>query len=257
VRAAAWGAVAVLLLAGCSTAPDDASTGPDDGRDNGPSGRVTVFAAASLTGSFGVIADAFTAEHPDVDVVLSFGGSSALASQIVQAAPADVFAAANPSTMQAVVEAGLTDGEPVTFASNVLAIAVAAGNPGGITDLRDFADPDATIALCAVEVPCGSASAELLADAGVVASVDSYEQDVRAVLTKVELGEVDAGLVYATDVLDAGSGVEGIAVDSAPVEYPIAALSASEHPAAAAAFVAFVLSDVGQAILREAGFGAP
>ena len=180
-----------------------------------------------------------------------------VATQIVEAAPADVFAAASPATMTTVTEAGLTAGDPIDFASNALEIAIAAGNPGGITGLDDFANPEATIALCAVEVPCGAAAAKLLDDAGITASVDTYEQDVKAVLTKVELGEVDAGLVYVTDVRAAGDGVEGIGVDSAAVRYPIATLSASTNPAAAEAFVAFVLSEKGQAILAAAGFGAP
>ena len=243
--------ISVLLLAGCASTPSEPAPSTDDTL----AGTVTVFAAASLTGSFQQIADAFTVEHPDVDVVFNFGGSSGLATQIVEAAPADVFAAASPATMKTVSDAGLTEGDPVDFASNVLEIAVAAGNPGGITGLEDFARPEATIALCAVEVPCGAAAANLLGDAGITPSVDTYEQDVKAVLTKVELGEVDAGLVYATDVLEAG--VDGIEVDSAPVTYPIARLEASTNATAADAFVAFVLSDRGQAILQDAGFGAP
>ena len=209
------------------------------------SGTVNVFAAASLTGSFQEIADAFTAENPDVDVVFNFGGSSGLATQIVEGAPADVFAAASPATMEASGAAN-----PQDFATNVLEIAVAEGNPGGIEGLEDFANPDKLIALCAVEVPCGAASDKLFTEAGITPAVDTYEQDVKAVLTKVELGEVDAGLVYVTDVLEAG--VDGIPVDSAPVSYPIAALTDQGK-----AFVAFVLSDKGQQILKKAGFGTP
>jgi molybdate transport system substrate-binding protein len=247
--------VAVLALAGCAATPEATPT-PTASVDT-LSGTITVFAAASLTDSFQAIADAFTAEHPDVTVTFNFGGSSGLATQIVQAAPADVFAAASPATMKTVTDAALTDGDPVDFASNVLEIAVASGNPGDITGLADFANPDKTIALCAVEVPCGAAAAKLFETAGITPSVDTYEQDVKAVLTKVELGEVDAGVVYVTDVQAAGSKIEGIEVDSAPVKYPIATLSASTNKEAAAAFVAFVLSDKGQSILRAAGFGAP
>ncbi|CAN5360458.1 molybdate ABC transporter substrate-binding protein [soil metagenome] len=246
--------VAALALAGCSTpAPTPTETAAADTL----SGTVTVFAAASLTDSFQAIADAFTAEHPDVTVTFNFGGSSGLATQIVEAAPADVFAAASPATMQTVTDAALTDGDPTDFATNVLEIAVAKGNPGGITGLEDFANADKTIALCAVEVPCGAAAAKLFDAAGIVPSVDTYEQDVKAVLTKVELGEVDAGVVYVTDVLDAGNAIEGIEVDSAPVAYPIATLSASTNKEAAQAFVDFVLSDKGQSILKAAGFGTP
>jgi len=214
--------VLLIALAGCAPAQRE---------------TVTVFAAASLTGSFEEIADAFEAENPNVDVVFSFGGSSGLATQIDQGAPADVFASASPA---------LLEGE--LFATNVLEIAVADG--ADVTGLEDFADPDKLIALCAVEVPCGAAANTLFAELGITPSVDTYEQDVKAVLTKVELGEVDAGLVYATDVI--ASGVHGIPVDSAPVSYPIAALTERGK-----AFVAFVLSPTGQQILRTAGFGAP
>lgn len=243
----------VLALAGCSSPAPAPAEAPADTLD----GTITVFAAASLTDSFRAIADAFTEQHPRVEVVFNFGGSSGLATQIVEAAPADVFAAASPATMTTVTDAALADGEPVTFATNVLEIAVASGNPGGITGLGDFADPEKTLALCAVEVPCGAAAAKLFESAGITPSVDTYEQDVKAVLTKVDLGEVDAGIVYVTDVRSAGDAIEGIEVDSAPVNYPIATLSGSTNPVAANAFVDFVLSDAGQRILRAAGFGAP
>jgi molybdate transport system substrate-binding protein len=198
---------------------------------------ITVFAAASLSGSFDEIAEAFEAENPGSDVVFNFGGSSALSTQIAQGASADVFASASQR---------LLSGQ--FFATNRLEIAVAAG--AEITGLDDFGDPSKLIALCAVEVPCGSAAEALLRENGVSPSVDTYEQDVKAVLTKVELGEVDAGLVYVTDVIE--SGVDSIPVDSAPVAYPIKAYTEK-----GAAFVDFVLSPAGQAILTKAGFGAP
>ena len=238
-------AVLALGLVGCSTPEPETTPAPESTL----SGTVNVFAAASLTGSFQEIADAFTAENPDVEIVFNFGGSSGLATQIVEGAPADVFAAASPATMEA---SGATDTQD--FATNVLEIAVAKGNPGDIQGLDDFANPDKLIALCAVEVPCGAASDKLFKELAITPSVDTYEQDVKAVLTKVELGEVDAGLVYVTDVLDAGDAIEGIEVDSTPVKYPIATLTDNE---AAAAFVSFVLSAKGQAILKAAGFGTP
>lgn len=245
-----------LLLAGCS-APSSEQTPTETAVEDTLSGTINVFAAASLTSSFQEIADAFNEEHPDVTVTFNFGGSSGLAAQIVAAAPADVFAAASPATMKTVTDAALTTSDPVDFASNVLEIAVAEGNPGGITGLDDFANPDKTIALCAVEVPCGAAAAKLFETAGITPSVDTYEQEVKSVLTKVELGEVDAGVVYVTDVLDAGDAIEGIEVHSTPVKYPIATLAASTNKEAAGALVAFVLSATGQSILKAAGFGAP
>ena len=242
------------MLAGCSTPqPTPSETVTADTLQ----GTVTVFAAASLTESFAEIEAAFEAAHPNVDVVLNFGGSSGLATQIVEGAPADVFAAASPSTMDTVVDAGLAMA-PVNFATNVLELVVPAGNPGGVTSLADLANPDLTVALCAVEVPCGAAAAKALEAAGVVASVDTYEQDVKAVLTKVELGEVDAGLVYVTDVQVAGDEVEGIELPDAPiVAYPIALVSDSTNPEAARAFIEWVLSEDGQSVLAAAGFGAP
>lgn len=251
--------VAALALAGCAAtpAPESTPTPTETTPADTLSGTINVFAAASLTDSFQAIADAFNEEYPDVTVTFNFGGSSSLATQIVEAAPADVFAAASPATMKTVTDAALTDGDPVDFATNVLEVAVAKGNPGGITGLPDFANPDKTIALCAVEVPCGAAAAKLFETAGIVPSVDTYEQDVKAVLTKVELGEVDAGVVYVTDVQAAGDAIEGIEVDSAPVAYPIATLTASANKEAAQAFVDFVLSSKGQSILGAAGFGTP
>lgn len=240
--------VAALALAGCAAQP---VTGADDALG----GTVTVFAAASLTESFDAIATRFEAEHPGVDVVVNYGGSSALATQIVEGAPADVFAAASGTTMEAVGDLAV---DPAVFATNTLQIAVPVGNPGGVTGLADLARPDLAVALCAVEVPCGAAAKTALDDAGVAASVDTFEQDVKAVLTKVELGEVDAGLVYVTDVTAAGDHVEGITLPDAPATaYPIAALRDSANPDAATAFVEYVQSGRAQGILAAAGFGAP
>jgi molybdate transport system substrate-binding protein len=232
-----------LALAGCSTpAPQPA----------GSASTVTVFAAASLTEVFTQIAAEFEQQHPAFHIVLSFGASSTLAAQIVEGAPADVFAAASPATMATVTDAGEGSATPVTFATNRLEIAVPVGNPGAVTSVKDFARPELLIAVCAVEVPCGVAAAQALA--GIPASIDTYEQDVKAVLSKVELGEVDAGLVYVTDVLANGK-VDGIELDNdIAVDYPIVTISRSD---AARAFVDFVLSTRGQAILMAAGFGAP
>ena len=247
-----------LLLTGCAT--PSAPSRPTSAAEDTLTGTVTVFAAASLTETFGALADAFEEKHPGVTVVFNFGGSSGLATQIVEGAPADVFAAASGATMTTVTDAALTEGDPTVFVTNTLEIAVPAGNPGAITGLADFADPDLSIAICAVEVPCGSASKTVFDAAEIVAAPDTLEQDVKSVLTKVELGEVDAGLVYRTDVLAAGDSVEGIEfpeASGAVGKYPIAQLAASTNGDVAAAFIAYVLSPAGMKILTDAGFGSP
>ena len=244
-----------LLLAGCASATPAASPAATD---DAIEGTVTVFAAASLNESFAVIKEAFEDANPGIEVVYNFGGSSGLAEQIVQGAPADVFAAASPATMTTVTDAELVDA-PIEFATNTLEIAVPVGNPGNVTGLADFANDDLAIALCAVEVPCGAAADKALTAAGITAAPDTLEQDVKAVLTKVELGEADAGLVYVTDVAAAGDAVEGVEFAEAAdavTAYPIATLTEAPNPDAAAAFVAWVLSGAGQAVLAEAGFGS-
>lgn len=236
-------------------------------------GTVTVFASASLTEVFDALAAEFETAHPGVTVVINYGGSAGLATQLVQGAPADVFASASPATMTTVMDAGLTGASatvatsPQIFASNTLEIAVPTGNPAGITSLRDFARAELRIALCAAEVPCGAVSATAFAAANVTPAPDTLEQDVRAVLTKISLGEVDAGLVYRTDVRAALAlsattsapptieGIEFAEADSAVTTYPIVALAAAPNAPAAAAFTAFVLSAEGAKILRAAGFG--
>jgi molybdate transport system substrate-binding protein len=220
---------------------------------------ITVFAAASLTEVFGMLETEFEESQPGADIVLNFGGSGALAAQITEGAPADVFAAASEAPMATVVEAG-DAAAPSIFATNTLQIVVPAGNPAGVTALADLADPALAIALCDRAVPCGAAAATLMQSAGLVAAPDTLEEDVKAVLTKIELGEADAGLVYVTDVLAAGDAVEGIDVpEAADVvnRYPIAVVSGAPNPEGARAWVDFVLSADGQAALAAAGFVAP
>jgi molybdate transport system substrate-binding protein len=222
-------------------------------------GEILVSAAASLTDAFAAAEAAFEDANPGTDVVLNLGSSSTLREQILEGAPADVFASANTSSMDQVVEAGETAGGPEIFVTNLLQIAVPAGNAAGVTGLADFANEELLIGLCAEEVPCGEFGREALANAGVTPSIDTNEPDVRALLTKVEAGEVDAGIVYVTDVISA-EGVEGIEIpdgENVLAEYPIAALSGAPNPDGAAAFVEFVLSDEGQAILADFGFMAP
>ena len=215
---------------------------------------VTVLAAASLTEAFTRIARDLEVDRPGTRVTLSFGASSSLAQQIVNGAPADVFAAASTATMATVVEAG-DAARPRAFARNTLQIAVPAGSPD--VALADFADPDRTLALCAPQVPCGAAAAQVLRAAGVTPQVDTLEQDVKAALSKVRLGEVDAALVYRTDVLAAGDEVRGIDVPEAALavnDYLVARLSGSRNRGGADAFVQRVLSPEGQQVLADAGF---
>jgi molybdate transport system substrate-binding protein len=248
---------AALLLAGCSA--------PGPGPNGGPSrdplhGTVTVLAAASLTGVYGELAARFEKLHPGVTVSESFGGSSALAAQIVQGAPADVFATANEATMTTVTDAGLADGTPIVYATNVLTLVVPPSNPGHVTKLIDLTKPGVKVALCDKAVPCGSAALSLLAAEKLSVAPVTLETDVKAVLTKVELDEVDAGLVYVTDARSAGDKVTQIAVPDAanPINrYPIVVLAGSTNKAAARAFEQFVLSSTGLAALKNAGFGTP
>ena len=248
-------ATTVFVLAGCASSAEPSAAQSDPAL----TGTVTVFAAASLTESFSEIEKQFEERNPGVDVVLNLGGSSTLAEQIVQGAPADVFAAANPQTMKTVVDASLAT-EQTIFVTNTLEIVVPAGNPGGVTGLADLARPELAIALCAQEVPCGAATEQAFAAAGLSAAPDTLEQDVKAVLTKVRLGEVDAGIVYRTDVKAAGGDVVGIPFDEAADvvnDYPISTLTDAPDPEAARAFVEFVLSDAARSVFDEAGFGVP
>ena len=254
------GVVAVLALGACAASGTDGEGAASASAtvDSEPT-TLTVFAAASLTEAFDRLAERFEAEHPSVEVVLSYGGSAALAQQVVEGAPVDVFASAAGTPMQAVVDAGLAE-DPIVFATNTLELVVPKGNPAGVTGLADLADPDLRVALCDASVPCGAASAELLEREGVVAAPDTLESDVKAVLTKVSLGEVDAALVYRTDVIAAGDEVEGLEVPGAASvvnRYPVAALADAAHADAAANFVSFVTGEAGRAVLAAAGFGVP
>lgn len=261
-RSALVATLGLVALAGCAGDADAdpaGSGGPGEGEGAALSGELTIFAAASLTVAFDELAVGFEAQHPGLDVLpIAYDGSSTLATQIVEGAPADVFASADLATMERVEEAGLAVA-PEVFATNTLTLVVPAGNPGGVESLVDLADPSLAVVLCAPEVPCGAASETLLAAAGVTASVDSAEQNVSAVLTKVSAGEADAGLVYVTDVAasDEVEAVETEGADEIVNDYPIVAIEGSANPEAAAAFVAFVRGDEGRAVLAELGFGAP
>ncbi len=244
----------ILLIAGLAATSLACGAATSSGRD-----PVLVFAAASLTDAFGEIERMFEAASPDFDVQLNLAGSSSLREQILEGAPADVFASANTSNMDQVVGAGEAS-HSVTLATNLLQVAVPAGNPAGVTGLADFAREDLLIGLCAAGVPCGDFGRQALANAGVIAAVDTNEPDVRALLVKIEAGELDTGIVYVTDVLAAGDRVEGVVIPAdtnVVATYPIAALTNAPNSDGAEAFVTFATSDEAREILARYGFATP
>jgi molybdate transport system substrate-binding protein len=250
---AAGGAI-ILAACGSSAAPSSSGSAA-----SAPAltGTVTVFAASSLTGTFTTLGHEFEQAHPGTTVKFSFGGSDTLAAQIVSGAPADVFASAAPQTMGTVKSAGLIAGNPTVFARNQLELAVPPGNPLNLHTLSDINQPTVKLALCAKTVPCGSAALAAFAVVGITPHPVTLELDVKSVLTKVELGEVDAGVVYKTDVQAAGGKVTGVAFPEAGGAInkdPIAALKNSANLSAAQAFVAFVLSAQGRSVFAAAGF---
>ncbi|WBB57526.1 molybdate ABC transporter substrate-binding protein [Verrucosispora sp. WMMD573] len=245
-----------VALAGCHSG--ETTDPPPQG--GALTGDVTVFAAASLTEPFTRIGKDFEAANPGVRVTFSFAGSSALANQINQGAPADVFASASPANMTTVIDAGNSGGDPRVFVRNQLVIAVPDGNPGGVNGLADLTKPDVKVALCAEQVPCGAAAAQALDAAGTELIPVTLERDVKAALSKLRLGEVDAALVYRSDVRAADEDVDGIEFpESARAinDYPIVVLGNAPNRPAARAFVDHVLSGPGQAVLAAAGFQAP
>jgi len=253
--------VAVLLavaLAGCSSESSGSSASRGAG-SGGPTGTITVLAASSLTETFTTLGEQFEAAHPGTTVTLSFAASSALATQITSGAPADLFASASTATMDRVVQAGAAT-SPTPFAVNTMEIAVPPSNPGGVDALADLADPAVKVAVCQPQVPCGVAAAKVFSNAGITVQPVTLEPDVKSVLSKVTLGEVDAGVVYVTDVKAAGTTVAGVPVPAdvnATTTYPIAALTGSKNQALAQQFVDYVLSGAGASVLSAAGFGTP
>jgi molybdate transport system substrate-binding protein len=237
-----------LVLAGCGFETPSAG------------GNVTVFAAASLTESFTKIGKDFEAANPGWKVTFNFGGSSALATQINQGAPADIFASAAPANMKTVTDAGSADGAAAVFVRNQLVIAVAKGNLKGIKGLSDLTEPGLKVALCAEQVPCGAAARKALDAAKASLTPVTLEQDVKQALSKVKLGEVDAALVYRTDAKASPADVEGIEFPEsagAVNDYPIVLLKNAPNKTAARAFLAYVRSDQAIAVLTAAGFQEP
>ena len=239
-------AVALLVAACESSAVNTPATG-----------TVNVFAAASLTASFNALGTSFQAAHPDVTVKFNFAGTPTLVTQIEQGAAADVFASADTTNMDKLKGDGFTSGTPQVFAHNKLEIVVAPGNPKDIATLADLAKPGVIYITEASTVPAGKYSLQALQKAGVTVTPKSLETDVKSVISKIELGEADAGIVYSTDVTAAGSKVAGVAipdVDNVIATYPIVAVKGTTNFAAASAFIAYVLSADGQSKLQSYGF---
>lgn len=216
-----------------------------------------MLAAASLTEAFGELAEAFGEIH-GTEVVLSFAGSSSLAGQVLGGAPADVIATADAEAMARLGETLATD--PVVFATNRAAIVVEAGNPLGVTSLADLTDPSMVVVLCSPAAACGRYADEVLDLAGVEVTAASLEDTPKAVITKVALGEADAGIVFASDIVTAPPSVTGIEIPADTniiADYPISAIADARNPAGARAFIDFVVSPAGREILERNGFGAP
>jgi len=265
---AAAGAAAALVLTACSSSsssdktdnPAPSASATTAGSSQKVSGTVVVFAAASLKESFTTLGKDFQKAYPGTKVVLSFGGSDQLAASIVSGAPADVFAAANPATMKTVTDKGDGAGNPTTFVRNQLEIATLPGNPKHIRTLKDLTSSKLKVALCAKTVPCGAAAQTALTASHLKLTPVSYEQDVKSALTKVELKEVDAAVVYQTDVKAGGSKVQGVNFPESSKAinlYPIDALKNAPNPSGAQAFIALVESAEGRKVLGEAGFLNP
>ncbi|MEU5093009.1 molybdate ABC transporter substrate-binding protein [Streptomyces sp. NPDC021356] len=264
LQAAGTGAAALLALSACSSSGSDSSDTKADSSapasSGKVSGKVTVFAAASLKESFTALGKRFEKEHPGTEVTFNFGGSDSLAAGITSGAPADVFASASPKTMKVVTDHGDAAGAPVTFVRNQLEIATLPGNPGKVASLKDLTKSGLKVVLCAKTVPCGAAAQKALDASGLELTPVSYEQDVKSALNKVVLKEADAAVVYETDVKAAGGKVDGVEFpESAKAvnDYPITLLKGSHNTAAAQAFVALVRSAEGQQVLSGAGFLKP
>jgi len=262
-------ALAAAAVAGCSSSTSSSSSSAPSASSSSSSpaasssasatGTITVFAASSLKETFTTLGKQFEAAHPGDTVKFSFGASSTLATQITDGAPADVFASAAPKNMETVVSAGDAS-NPQNFAKNTAEVAVPPSNPANVTSVNDLAKSSVKVALCQPQVPCGVVAAEVFKNVGITVKPVTLQPDVKSVLTQVELGNVDAGVVYVTDVKAAGSKVKGVTIpagQNASTLYPIATISSSKEMSIAQAFVAYVLSPAGQQVLAAAGFEKP
>lgn len=241
----------IAVLTGC---------GSNSGSPPSASGKLVVFAAASLKPAFTQIGAQFKAQNAGSDVDFEFAGSSELATQLTQGATADIFASADTAQMDTVTKAGLVSGDPMKFASNTLVIVTAPGNPRKVVSFADLARPGLGVVICQKPVPCGSATQRVEDGTGVHLSPVSEELSVTDVLNKVTTGQADAGLVYVTDAHSAGDKVTTVSFPEAAAAvnvYPIAVLKKAPKPTLAQRFVAMVTGDVGRNILAQAGFAKP
>ena len=256
------GAAVVALVGGCSSSGGSAVGGSSAGATSaseggGLSGSINVDAASSLTEAFDALKQKFEAEHGATTINITYGASSDLATQIDQGAQVDVFAAASTSAMDGLGDQAV---DPTNFVTNILEIAVPPGNPAAVESVADLARSGVKVALCDPAVPCGAVAQEVFGNAGITVHPAANLADVKSVLAAVESGEVDAGLVYVTDVRAAGDEVEGVPIPAdvnASTTYPIAVLKDAGNPDLAQAWVDFVLSPAGTGVLTDAGFGRP
>ena len=243
-------------LTGCSSSGTAATKSASSGA---LSGSITVFAASSLKEAFTTLGDQFMKAHPGTSVAFNFDASSTLAESITQGQQSDVFASASPKNMDTVVQAGEAD-TPTNFVKNRMEIATPPGNPKGVKTVADLAKSGVRVALCDPAVPCGSTALEVFANANVTVKPTASEPDVKSTLGIVETKEVDAGMVYVTDVRAAGSSVTGVTIPdnlNASTTYPIAVLKHSADQSLAKAWVDYVLSASGQKVLTADGFLKP
>ncbi len=257
-------AVISLLLAACGGSSSNSSTSTS--ANGSPSGSITVFAAASLTSAFEVLGTDYMAAHPGTTVGFNFAGSNTLSEQITQGAPVDVFASADPKNMS---DAGKELNDPQTFATNELTVILPAKNPGNISTLKDLANKGVSIAVADPSVPIGGYTLDVLNKmgksseygpayvSGVKSNFVTQETSVSGIVQKVQLGEVDAGYVYVSDGVAAGSQVKTIAIPkefNIVADYPIATATSSSNPTTTESFVKYVLSPAGQKTLAKYGF---
>lgn len=261
-RAAAAALTAALLVPLAACGNDDAEKGtagstPSGSASAAPRANLTVLAAASLTNVFKTAGAAYEKAHPGTRITFSFAGSQELVAQVSQGSPADVLVTADTKSMDKVKA---DTGTPAIIAKNRLVIATGEGNPFKVDELKDLADTRLKVVLAAPEVPAGKYSKKVLDAQKITVKPVSQEPNVRAVLSKVELGEADAGLVYKTDAASAADKVDAVEIPDAQnaiATYPTATLKDSKNAEAAAAFVAWLSSPEGQKILQGAGFQKP